>query len=152
MNDRAKPKRRGFQFRLRTLLIAVLLLALPLSWFAMRMEKAHRQREAVEAIRRMGGVTFFVGEATPPPVGRSVLDMRPYPAWLRKWLGDDFFDEVAGVTFPPQSEGNFSDQYPPPPSYSGPVPREQDVCDDTLSVVTRTSATKVCKHSVSCRT
>ncbi len=48
------PKRRWFQFRLRTLLIAILVLSLPLSWFAVKLEKARRQREAVEALKGVG--------------------------------------------------------------------------------------------------
>jgi len=55
------PKRRWFQFRLRTLLIAILVLSLPLSWFAVRMEKARRQREKREAIERLGGEIHFAG-------------------------------------------------------------------------------------------
>lgn len=47
---------RWFQFRLRTLLVAILLLSLPLSWFGWRLEEARRQRKAVEAIRQMGGL------------------------------------------------------------------------------------------------
>ena len=49
------PKRRWFQFKLRTLLMVVLVLSLPLSWFAVRMEKARRQVEAAMVIQRLGG-------------------------------------------------------------------------------------------------
>jgi hypothetical protein len=56
MSEMAKPKRRWFQFGLRTLLIAFLVLSLPFSWFAVRMESTRKQREAVEAIRKAGGL------------------------------------------------------------------------------------------------
>ena len=115
MNEPAKPERRWFQFRLRTLLIAVMLLALPLSWVAVRMERARRQREVVDEIVRLGGVSLYDWEATPPPIGQSMLDVKPYPAWLRKLLGDDFFDTVASVSFPPQPEWDPSHQTPSSP-------------------------------------
>ena len=76
------PKRRWLQFRLRTLLIAILVLSLPLSWFAVRMERARRQREAVEAIERTGG---FV----------TLDPIEPWaPSWACTLLGSDFFVDV----------------------------------------------------------
>lgn len=59
MTDESPKRRRWFQFRLRTLLIAALVLSLPLSWFAWRMEKAKRQREAVQAIEKLGGEAYY---------------------------------------------------------------------------------------------
>ena len=53
------PNRRWFQFRLRTLLIVVLVLSLPLSWFAVRMERARRQRAAVEAVSELGAIVYY---------------------------------------------------------------------------------------------
>lgn len=44
------PKLRWFQFRLRTLLVAVLVLSLPLSWFTVRMERRRRQQNVVATI------------------------------------------------------------------------------------------------------
>ena len=84
------------QFRLRTLLIAILLLSLPLSWFAVRMRKARRQRAAVEAIERLGGYVAYDWETdwvVTPPARKS------YPAWLRRPLGDDFFFDVVEASF-----------------------------------------------------
>ena len=55
--ENERPKRRKwFQFRLRTLLIVVLVLSLPLSWFAWRMDRARRQWETLEEIERLGGI------------------------------------------------------------------------------------------------
>ena len=84
------PKRRWFQFRLRTLLIAILVLSVPLSWFAVRKEKARRQREAVEEIERLGGTVFYPYDGLLVPPKRT---------WLRKLLGNDFFDKVDSVTY-----------------------------------------------------
>ncbi len=84
MNEAAKPYRRWYQFSLRTLLVAFMVLGVPLSWFAARMERTRKQRKAVEAIQRLGG---------------SVEYDRHMPSltWLRCWLGNDFFDEVETV-------------------------------------------------------
>lgn len=95
MNDRAKPTRRWFQFKLRTLLIAVPLFALPLSWIAMRMEKARSQREAVEAIAKLGGgVRYDYHDGPCDPAEHP-----PIPSILLTLLGDDFFSDVVGVGF-----------------------------------------------------
>ena len=85
------PRRRWFQFRLRTLLIAILVLSLPLSWFAARMRKAKRQREAVEAIEKAGGHT---GSSFHDFIARAST-REPERTWLRRLLGDDFFDPVS---------------------------------------------------------
>ena len=80
------PKRRWFQFRLRTLLVAILVLSVPLSWFAWRMEKARRQREVVEAISRLGGNVEFD------------LDMET-PYWLLRLLGQESVLKPVTVSF-----------------------------------------------------
>ena len=72
MTETDKPERR-FQFSLKTLLIAVLILSLPLSWLAVEMDRTRRQKAAVKAIERLGGVTDdWVGLRElfefPPPV------------------------------------------------------------------------------------
>ena len=86
------PKRRWFQFRLRTLLIAILVLSLPLSWFAMRMEKARRQREAVVAIRWLEGTAYYEWEF-------KSGGTQPSSTWWRNVLGHDYFDKVVLVRF-----------------------------------------------------
>lgn len=97
MNETVSPKRRWLQFRLRTLLIAVLVLSLPLSWFAVRMEKVRRQREAVAAIERLGGYARYESEFA------SLMSTGTIPqrqqTWLRSTLGEDFFENVVHVNF-----------------------------------------------------
>lgn len=90
MSEKHPKGRRWFQFRLWTLLAAVLVLSLPLSWFAMRMERARKQREAVEAIEKAGGHTGF---SLNDLIARSST-RKPERTWLRGLLGDDFFDPV----------------------------------------------------------
>jgi internalin A len=77
-------RRRWFQFRLRTLLIALLVLSLPLSWFAVELQRVRRQRQAVEAIKQLGG---FVDEREKTSV----------PKWIRESFPEDFFTEVVEV-------------------------------------------------------
>ncbi len=106
------PKRRWLQFRLRTLLIAVLVLSLPLSWFAWRMEKARKQREAVEVIRGTGGYTIYDAQKpSVPPVLLKVLGCRrqaeSVPVCQRWWYrlagcpAGGKRGRVAGFEFPP---------------------------------------------------
>lgn len=92
------PKcRRWFQFRLRTLLIAILVLSLPLSWFGARLRKARRQREAVKAIERLGGSVTYEWELVPP--SPSGIQPRPNMSWLQILLGDENSDEMCSVSF-----------------------------------------------------
>ena len=78
MDENFPKHRRWLQFRLRTLLIAVLVLSLPLSWFAVRMEKARRQREAVAAIRRLGGRVHYETMSSAPEWARDVLGVHSF--------------------------------------------------------------------------
>ena len=90
-----KRRRHWYQFSLRTLLIGVLVLSLPLSWLACRMQKARRQREAVEAIRKLHVGVGYEGE----PEQWLGLSDPSQPLWLRELLGRDFFDDVRSVEF-----------------------------------------------------
>jgi hypothetical protein len=61
MNDPRppKPKPRWYQFRLRTLLALTLLVGVGLSWFAAKMHRARKQREAVIALVAMGATIEY---------------------------------------------------------------------------------------------
>ena len=60
MDDRPrKSRRRLLRFSLRALLVFVLLLSVPLAWFAWKMERARKQREAVEWILGTGGEVLY---------------------------------------------------------------------------------------------
>ena len=94
MNE-PRPKRRWHQFSLRTLLLAVLVLSLPLSWFAVRTEQARKQRNAVEAIEELGGWVYYDyqwdGIGPQAPTEPSELP------WVRESWGEDFFSDVTFV-------------------------------------------------------
>lgn len=101
-----KPKRRWLRFSLRTLLVFVVVLSVPLTWFAWRLEKARRQREAVEAILGLGGVVAYDYQVDES--GEWIEGAEPTaPEWLRKLLGDDFFCDVLCVdVFPAPKFGD----------------------------------------------
>ena len=93
-----QPRRRWFQYSLRTLLLFMLLVSIGMSWVAVRIQRARRQREAVEAIQKLGGLVRYdyqVQQSGNPLPGAGP----PGPAWLRNLLGEDIFARVVGVSF-----------------------------------------------------
>ena len=87
MTDKPARKRRWFRFSLRTLLIVVMLLSLPLGWLAMKMIQAERQRRAVEAIQEAGGEVFYDWEVDYSGMC-MVIEEWPASAWLALPLGE----------------------------------------------------------------
>jgi len=83
-------KRRWFAFRLRTLLIIVTLVGCVLLPFAVKLKKAREQRKIVEWVLRQGGTVTYLWQSKKrrSPTG---------PKWLRKLLGDEFFQTVISV-------------------------------------------------------
>ncbi|REJ97430.1 MAG: hypothetical protein DWQ35_02410 [Planctomycetota bacterium] len=84
-----KPRRRWCQFRLRTLLIAITLISLPLSWLAWEIQQRRRQRPAVEWIRNIGGLLneemelYFVSpQFSPPPKPLSERFQERFDEWF----------------------------------------------------------------------
>ncbi len=88
-----------FQFSLRALLVFVLIFSIAMSWFAVKMNAARRQRQIVERFERLGGKALFLYDYQVPQFGQlDDPDPRPPgPAWLRKIVGDDFLSGVAYV-------------------------------------------------------
>ena len=99
--------RRWFQFSLRSLLFLVVVVALPCSWLAVEMKKATKQQEAVEALIRLNcGFEYDYEVQFDPSSGLQIEEewypgkpdaMPSGPAWLRKCLGDDFFNSLYEV-------------------------------------------------------
>ena len=50
------PKRRWFQFSLRTLLVFVTLCAIPCSWLAVKLRQMKREEAAAAVIEKAGGL------------------------------------------------------------------------------------------------
>ena len=95
-----------FQFSLRSLLVATVVVAIPFSWLAVEMKRARRQREVVAAIEKLGGSVRYDYVFTPP----FCFEM-PGPVWLRKLVGDDFFANVEGVRSYEMSEADIALPY-----------------------------------------
>jgi hypothetical protein len=94
-----RPKRRWYQYSLRTLFLLMTLFAL---WLGVNIHRARQQKEAVEAIVKAGGGVQYDSGARVVPHGYDGSGPAPSwlaPPWLRRQLGDDFFDDVTGVYF-----------------------------------------------------
>jgi hypothetical protein len=63
-----RARRRWFQFSLRTLFLLVLLLSLPLSWFAARMERIRKHKQAIHAVHGLGGRVMLSELVIPPRI------------------------------------------------------------------------------------
>ncbi len=83
------PKRRWFQFRLRTLFVLVGVLCVSFSWLGWKLEQKRQERAAVASIWDLGGVALYDWEGIISP------SIPPGPSWLHRFLGDDFFAHVA---------------------------------------------------------
>lgn len=93
-NDRGKPRSRRFQFSLGSLLLATTVVCL---WLGTQVNAARRQREVASAVERLGGKVYYDwlldgDDPCTTEVGP------PGPAWLRLWIGDDFFQTAVQVT------------------------------------------------------
>ena len=99
MTTTPRPERRPrrfLQFSLRSLLVFVLLVSIGMSWLGVKMERARRQREAVEAIEKAGtvchesdpfGVRSLIGAFTGQDLVSDVAIV---------WCGREFGDDEAG--------------------------------------------------------
>jgi hypothetical protein len=105
----AKPHRRWFRFSLRTLLVLATIASAGFGWLGLKMRQAQRQRAAVEAIRKSKGAIFY--EHQVDSEGDIInSQVRPGPNWLRRVVGDDFFDSVIVVRFgPAATDADFRD-------------------------------------------
>jgi hypothetical protein len=91
---------RYLTFSLRTLFILLTLFAV---WTATIVNRVRGQREAREAIEALGWEVLYDWHLRPAPSGG--LDINPNgkptgPAWIRKVIGSDFFQEVTWATSP----------------------------------------------------
>jgi hypothetical protein len=89
--------RRPFQFGVRSLLVFLAAVSVPLGWFAWEMQRANRQRAAVEAILPRGGNVHYDYEYSADGTRLDVAGPA-VPAWLRASVGDDFFCDVIEVS------------------------------------------------------
>jgi hypothetical protein len=96
-----KPRCRYLTFSLRTEFI---LLTASAVWLGLVVKRAREQREAVKAIYATGGRIHYNWQVDFTPIAgvsgpRDVANGEPNgPAWLRKIIGDDFFQEIQAVS------------------------------------------------------
>ena len=81
-----------FQFSILSLLVLMLAVATAFSWLAVEREQARKQRATVDWIVKAGGGGSYDYQRGPIPAAEP-----PGPAWLRKFLGDDYFADVTQV-------------------------------------------------------
>jgi hypothetical protein len=90
---------RWYQFRLRTLMVVVLLVAVACSWFTVKRQRARRQARQVQAIRVETDLGLVWYDYEVDADGRRLSAPKaPAPAWLVNLLGIDFFADVVSVT------------------------------------------------------
>ncbi len=97
-----------FQFSIRSLLALALVVAIPCSWFAVERQRAAQQRDAVAAIRALGGhgryrvrvLYDYEAKALSSRSWRTGGLQPPGPAWARRLLGIDFFADAVEVGYP----------------------------------------------------
>ena len=93
MNQLPTRRHRRPQFKLKALLVVVLVSAMALSRLAVKMDGARHQEEVVQEIVRLKGGVFYDWDNW---AARG--EARPSPSWLRSVFGDDFFDKVVEVS------------------------------------------------------
>jgi hypothetical protein len=91
--------RRYLAFSLRTHFILLTALSV---WLGVVVNRAREQREAVKAIKALGGGILYDWQLEYTRAGELVntdKDAPDGPAWLRRVIGDDFFQHVYFVVF-----------------------------------------------------
>ena len=95
MNSTVKsPRRWKLQFSLRTLMLLMLLVCLPLSWLSFEIQQAAKQRKATVKIREIGGTAMHCHLLEPQDDWADRC-----PKWLQKTLGDDLLVTINYVSF-----------------------------------------------------
>lgn len=90
-----KPRRRWFQYSLRSFFVVVAAVAV---WLGIIAHRAREQQEAVRAIEALGGrVRYDWQFEQDDPFGEDVQE-RGGPRWLRRAVGDDYFQSVESVS------------------------------------------------------
>jgi hypothetical protein len=85
-----------FQFSILALLALTVVVAVLCGRLAPERERARKQRDVVEEIKKAGGTVFYDYQLD--PAGAEIPGAKPPgPAWLRKLLGDDLLVDVTRV-------------------------------------------------------
>jgi len=90
------PKRRWYQYSLRTLFVLMTLFAIFCSWYSYELKQAAKRRAAVEAIRRAGGQVYYILDAPDSDGCTRIGEKLPTLVWLQPFTGQV---EVFSVSF-----------------------------------------------------
>ncbi len=93
--EKILPKRRWFQFSLRTMFVAVTLIAVPVGWLASKIEQGHRQGRLLAKIRAYSGKVYYCDQWSLETGPKQQSDEDAQPGFLRRLFGDDFLRPVA---------------------------------------------------------
>ncbi len=95
----AKPARRWFRFSLRSLLLLVAVLAIPLGWLGWKVNRARNQRIVVTELQKLNAQFIYDYQIVIKNgwLTKSNLSS-PGPKWLTELLGNEFFTDVYCVT------------------------------------------------------
>jgi hypothetical protein len=94
------PKRSWFQFRLTTLFVLMVVVAMPCGWLAWKLERKRRERVAIAEIEKVGGGVLYDWQIERMRVLANIDDTEndaPGARWVRKLVGDDFFSKATLV-------------------------------------------------------
>ena len=87
-----------FQFSIRSLLVLVVVVAIPFSWLAVEMKAAREQKQVVTRINETEGWIAYDYQFDPADTWIE-NPQPPEPSWLRYLIGDDFFFEIVEIRF-----------------------------------------------------
>jgi hypothetical protein len=95
----AKPRRRWFRFSLRTLLVLVTVLSVPLGWIGWRLNHVRREHAAIALVENRGGkVSFDYGKILWVERAGEEVSFIPHKRSWWEALTDKWFGErVSGV-------------------------------------------------------
>jgi hypothetical protein len=79
---------------MRSLLLLVALLAIPLGW---KVNRVHNQRAVVADLMRVNALIAYTDDPTFLRSRGFVQASAPRLPWWRHWLGDDYFVDVVGI-------------------------------------------------------
>jgi hypothetical protein len=86
---------RQFKFRTYSVCTIVCVVVVTFSRFALQLAEAKQQEQVIEQINRSGVMAFYWdGEKS-----NAITNGEESPQWLRKLLGDGFFDKANGLSF-----------------------------------------------------
>ena len=88
-------KLRWYQYKLSSLFVLTILVALPCSWYATVMHNAAKRRKAIAEIIKLGGEVAYYDASKPNSFGEPPR----WYSWLRKLHGDEHLGNAVGVDF-----------------------------------------------------